>query len=111
MQRTPATRDRWLAALAQFGVPLYSVILPLVIWGVSASRPFPRAHARRAFSFQCVFLGVWIVLVGLMLLGVIGPFVLVGVLVLGVVIELPWALLALAGRPPTGPIPIDLLAQ
>src|SRR5260370_36340855 len=96
----PSTADRRLAALAHLGVPLYSVLLPLVVWATSGTKPFRRAHARQAFSFQCLFLVVWLIAVGLMLFGVLGPLMLVAVLAVGLVLEFAQVVVAMAGRPP-----------
>jgi uncharacterized Tic20 family protein len=56
-----------------FGVPIYSVFLPLIVWAVSTPSPFRRAHARQAFSFQCVFLVLSVIAVGLLIVGVLSP--------------------------------------
>jgi hypothetical protein len=101
--------DRRIAALAHFGVPIYSVLLPLTIWGTSASHPFRRDNAREAFSFQCVFLGLWIVLVGLMITGRLSAITLLILLGLAFLLELPQAARAISGRQPWRMVPVRLL--
>ena len=108
-QRPPA--DRWIAAVAHLGIPLYSVFCPLVVWTISASHPFRREHARQAFSMQVTFLAVWVVLVVLMAFNVLATSVLLTVLAVGFVAELPQVARALAGRPPLRLIPFELLAE
>ena len=100
----PDAADRWLAAAAHFGIPLWSCALPLTIWAVSAGRPFRRAHARQAFTFQCGFLVLWVGAVASMLFGVLAPLALVALLALGLLSELPQAARALTGKAPL-PVP------
>ena len=67
-------------------------------------------HAARAFTFQCVFILCWIVLVGLMAAGTIDALVLAAVLAGGFVLEMPNVIQALRGRPPMHILPMTILA-
>jgi len=79
------------------------------VWAVSDGKHLRRRDARQAFSLQCVFLAVWIVLVGLMMFAAIKTSVLLGVLGLGFVVELPQVGRALAGRPPFRIVLLEVL--
>jgi hypothetical protein len=107
-----SSSDRWIAAASHLGVPLYGPVLPGVIWATSSHHSFRRIHAAQAFSFQVVFIVVWVLLIGTYLVTASrpsgapenGPFVLLGVLLITLVLELPNVVLALAGKPPL-PLP------
>jgi hypothetical protein len=101
--------DRRIAAVAHLGVPIYSVFLPLIIWAVSASHPFRRAHARQAFSFQCIFLVAWVVAVGRSVFGLLPPLDLLPILAVAFAVELPQVATALAGRRPMKLVPFEVL--
>lgn len=102
-----AAADRRIAALSHLGVPFNGLFLPLIIWAASESSPFRRSHARQAFSFQVVFLSIWIVLVAYMGFGGLDPLVLLGVLGFAFVLELPQVVRALVGRPPFRVVPFE----
>lgn len=97
---SPSAGDKWLAAASHLGAPLYGPLLPLAIFFTSRGKRFRQTHAARAFTFQCVFILCWIVLVGLMAAGTIDALVLGAVLAGAVVLELPNVVQALRGRPP-----------
>jgi uncharacterized Tic20 family protein len=103
------TADRRVAALAHLGVPIYGLFLPLIVWAVSAASPFRRAHARQAFSFQCVFLALWVVAVGLTIFGLLSPLILLAIVAIAFLFELPQVRRALAGEQPLRMVPFALL--
>ncbi len=105
----PSPRDRWLAAASHLGVPVYGPLLPLAIFFASKGKAFRQQHASRAFTFQCLFLLGWIVLVGLMAVGAIDPVVLLLVLAGVFVVEMPNVIQALLGRPPIHIVPMTIL--
>jgi uncharacterized Tic20 family protein len=109
MPDTLTTADRRVAALAHLGVPIYGLFLPLIVWAVSASKPFRRAHARQAFSFQCIFLALWVVAVGLTIFGALSPLALLSILAVALLIELPQVRRALVGEQPFRMVPFEIL--
>ncbi len=90
-------------------MPIYSLFLPLIIWAVSPSHPYRRSHARQAFSFQCVFLAVWVVLVALLAMVRVGALVMLAVLMLGLLLEVPQVVRAMTGKPPLRIVPVEVL--
>jgi uncharacterized Tic20 family protein len=107
----PSKADRRVGAVANLGIPLYIVVCPLLVWAVSTGKPFRRAHACQAFSFQCVVLVAWIVLIALVVFGVISPLVLLGYLGVGLILELPQVVRCLHGSQPIRLIPIEVLPK
>jgi hypothetical protein len=102
--------DRRVAALAHLGVPCWGPVLPLIVWAVSSGRPFRRAHASQAFSFQSVFIVGWAVLTGLVMGGVVGGGVPLVVLTIAFAVELPQVARGLGGKPPRRLVPFEVLA-
>src|SRR5262245_13726146 len=101
--------DRLLAAAANLGVPFASVGPSLAIWANTARGSHPRTHARRAFSYQCVYLPFHVAFTLVTLLtGDTKP--LLTCLAVGFLLELPQVALALLGRPPL-PLPSFLLLK
>jgi hypothetical protein len=101
--------ERLLAAAANLGVPFASIGPSLAIWANTATGTHPRAHARRAFSYQCVYLAFHVVFTVVMLVSG-DPKPLLICLAVGFVLELPQVALALLGRPPL-PLPPFLLLK
>jgi hypothetical protein len=102
---TTSRSERLIAAGAHLGVPIYSVVLPGIVWATSSARPFARAHARQAFSFQCLFLIIWFGLVVGMAANLIDLKVMLVALVAGIAAEVPQVLRALGGRQPLRLLP------
>lgn len=100
--------ERLWAAASHLGVPLWSVILPLMVWMLAPAGSFRRRHARQAFSFQIVYLPVHIGFTAWMLAGPVGPLLLC--MLVGFLLELPQIARALAGRDPI-PFPPFLLLK
>ena len=107
-RRTASERsERFWAAMSHFGVPLWSVILPAIVWAMAPAGSFRRRHARRAFSFQVVYLPVHAGLAIYMLWGSEGPLLVC--MLLGFLLELPQAARALVGKEPYPVPPFQLL--
>jgi hypothetical protein len=101
--------DRLLAAVAHLGVPFASVGPSLAIWSSTAAGSHPRTHARRAFSYQCLYLVFHVAFTVVMALTG-DPVPLLICLAVGFLLELPQVALALVGRPPL-PVPPFLLLK
>ena len=107
-----SSSDRWIAAASHLGVPLYGPVLPGVIWAASSNHPFRKVHAAQAFSFQVVFIVVWVLAIGAYLVTTampsgapeLGPLALLAVALVSVALEVPNVVRALAGKQPL-PLP------
>jgi hypothetical protein len=99
------TADKRWAALAHLGVPLYSVVLPVVVYAASSGRSFRRLHARRAIPFQAVFLALWVVVIALAAGGVVSWGLPPALLALALTLEIPNVGRALRGRLPLSFLP------
>lgn len=94
--------------MSHLGVPLWSIVIPAIVWSTSPEGSFARAHARQAFSFQLVYLPVGLLSTGLMIWH--GPKPLLLCILVGVVLEAPQVVRALRGVPPFRLVPFDVLA-
>jgi hypothetical protein len=103
-------KDRWLAAFANLGVPIYGPFLPLLVWAVSGTKhPLARAHARTAFTFQCAFFAVYVPTAVFVMLDPTRILVLVVLLGGAFVLELPNVIRAVRGSNPWRLIPLMIL--
>jgi uncharacterized membrane protein (UPF0136 family) len=102
-------RDRLIAALSHLGVPIYGPLLPLGIFFGSKSSSFRQNHASQGFSFQCAFMGVYIVLFALYVVEILDDVVIILALLAAVALEAPNVIRAMRGRPPVPVIPVVLL--
>ena len=91
-------------------MPLWSVLTPALLFAMGNPSGLRRRHASAAFSFQVVFLLLWVMFVPAVIVGaVVQPEVMP--IVLGVVflLQLPNVMLALAGREPIRMVPVWIL--
>ena len=95
------------SGLCHLGMPILSVVLPLVVWSTGRPGSLSRRHARQAFAFQCVYLPFHIVATAFMLTCSVTPLLVC--MALGLLFELPQVARGLTGREPFRLVPIDLL--
>jgi uncharacterized Tic20 family protein len=105
----PSRRERWLAVLGHFGVPFYGPLLPLVVWALAGRSNFLRAHASQAFSFQCLFLIIYLPTMILVVTKTVSLFVLPVLILAALVAEVLNAIRALRGESVIRVVPIRLL--
>ena len=113
---TPSS-ERLLAGVAHLGVPLYGPVLPLGVWAVSGKDSLLRRHDSQAFSFQLVFMVMWVILIGSYLVTTAlpsgapgwGPVVMVVVVGVALILEIPNVVRGLRGREPLRIPPFKIL--
>ena len=99
--------ERLWAAVSHLGVPFWSLILPTIVWAVSPVGSFRRLHARRAFSYQLLYLPFHLFFTALMIWGPVGPLLIC--MLVGFILELPQIARAVMGKDPYPLPPFQLL--
>jgi len=103
-----AAAERGWAAVSHLGIPFWSVFVPLVVWFASPVGSLRRRRARRAFSYQLLYLPFHLVFTARMAFGGSAAPLVVCILV-GFLLELPQVARALRGKDPYPIPPFQLL--
>jgi hypothetical protein len=108
-QYVPSTlTDRVRSGISHLGLPFFLLLLPLIIWSISEVGSLPRRHARRAFSFQCVYLPFHVACTFAMVPTHSATPLLVCAAI-GFILELPQIVRGFAGREPYKMPPFAIL--
>lgn len=105
----PTKRDKRLAALCHFGLPIYGPFLPLTLHLAARGGPFRRDHYDQALAFQLVILIPYGVIAVLSAFGMLPWFLLTTYIILVLVLETWNAFRAIGGKPPTRIVPLSPL--